>query len=152
MNAALRYSAKNVALSPPNTVYRMMPAGSRNAASVMSTPVSELTTAAPPSTSMAVTTVLVSSAKNRNTLCGWRPYRTYSTSGNVCVIGALRFSSIARIENSMTWIEAPAAYQNAPATPNSKATVEDCSRVAAQVHAETIDEAISPVLIVRPAV
>ena len=152
MNPALRYSAKKVAFNPPNIVYRMIPTGSKNAASVMSTPVSELTTAAPPSTNIAVTTVFVKSAKKRKTLWECFPYLMYNISGNVCVIGALRLSSIASIENKITWMLAPAAYQNAPAIPNSKVTVDDCNSVAAHVHADTIEDAMSPVFMVLPAV
>jgi hypothetical protein len=47
---------------------------------------------------------------------------------------------------------APAAYQNGPATPYVYATVEDCSKVAAQVQAETIPDAMRPGLTEREAV
>ena len=92
------------------------------------------------------------SAKKRKTLCECRPYRTYIISGNVWVMGAFRFRSRAIMEKSMTWMDAPAAYQNEPAIPNSNVTVEDCNSVAAQVQADTMDEAMRPVLMVRPAV
>ena len=41
-------------------------------------------------------------------------------------------------------------HQNGPETPNLNATFEDCKRVAAQVHCETILQAIHPVLIDLP--
>jgi hypothetical protein len=44
------------------------------------------------------------------------------------------------------------AYQNGPETPYCQATLEDWRRVAAQVHCDTITDAVSPVLIIRPAV
>jgi hypothetical protein len=42
-------------------------------------------------------------------------------------------------------------HQYGPETPNLKAVALDCSKVAAQVHAETILAAISPVLTEREA-
>lgn len=56
------------------------------------------------------------------------------------------------VENRMTWTVAPAAYHSGPETPNWKATFEDWSRVAAQVHWETMTEAVRPVRTERPAV
>lgn len=47
---------------------------------------------------------------------------------------------------------APAAYQKGPATPYVYATVDDWSKVAAQVHADTIPDAMSPGLTLREAV
>jgi hypothetical protein len=43
-------------------------------------------------------------------------------------------------------------YQKGPETPYCQATFEDCRRVAAHVHWETITEAVSPVFTIRPAV
>ena len=59
---------------------------------------------------------------------------------------------IPRYPNKMTWIVAPEAYQKGPETPYCQATLEDCKRVAAQVHWETMTEAVRPVLTIRPAV
>jgi hypothetical protein len=50
------------------------------------------------------------------------------------------------------WTVAPAAYQKGPATPYVYATVDDWSKVAAQVQAETMPEAMSPGLTEREAV
>ena len=47
---------------------------------------------------------------------------------------------------------APEAYQKGPETPYWYATLEDWRRVAAQVHWETMTEAVRPVLTLRPAV
>ncbi len=44
-----------------------------------------------------------------------------------------------------------AAHQKGPDTPYCQATLEDCSRVAAQVQWLTMSTAIRPVLMVRPA-
>ena len=54
--------------------------------------------------------------------------------------------------NKSTWMVAPDAYQNGPETPYLYATFEDCNKVAAHVHCETITAAVKPVFTVRPAV
>ena len=43
-------------------------------------------------------------------------------------------------------------HQKGPLTPYFQATLLDCRSVAAQVHWETMTEAVSPVLTMRPAV
>lgn len=47
---------------------------------------------------------------------------------------------------------APRSHQKGPDTPYWKATLDDCRRVAAQVHCDTITDAVRPVLMLRPAV
>jgi len=47
---------------------------------------------------------------------------------------------------------APEAYQNGPLTPYYQATLEDYNKVAAQVHCDTITDAVKPLLIILPAV
>ena len=51
-----------------------------------------------------------------------------------------------------TWMDAPAAHQKGPETPTCQPTLDDCSRVAAQVHWETITAAVRPAPTLRPAV
>ena len=87
----------------------------------------------------------------------------------VWALGAFLLISTARMPNSITCTEAPAAYQNGPATPvcttvtrihagtrrNApyfQATLLDCSRVAAQVHWLHTTSAMRPVLTERPGV
>ena len=96
--------------------------------------------------------IFVRNAKLRKTLWDDLPKRALIISGNVWDIGDFLFSSIASMAKSTTWIDAPAAYQNGPLTPYWYATVDDCSNVAAHVHADTTDVTIRPVFTVRPAV
>merc|ERR1719158_783206 len=84
--------------------------------------------------------------------CAGLPQRAFTISHTVCAFGALRFISMARMPKRRTWIVAPLAYQKGPETPYVHATFEDCSSVAAQVHWETMTDAVSPVFTVRPAV
>merc|ERR1719482_2097487 len=81
-----------------------------------------------------------------------RPWRARMISRKVCALGAFRLTSMARIPKSMIWMVAPEAYQKGPETPYWKATLDDCRSVAAQVHCETMTEAVSPILMLRPAV
>ena len=104
-------------MSPPTSVYIITPIGIRNAASEMSMPVSPLTTAAPPSSSMAVTIMFVIRANTRKTRWAPPPYLALMISRNVWALGALRLSSIASMPKRRTCIDAPAAYQNGPLTP-----------------------------------
>jgi hypothetical protein len=53
---------------------------------------------------------------------------------------------------SMIWTEAPAAYQYDPEMPTLQHMLDDISRVAAQVHCETISAATNPIPKLRPAV
>jgi hypothetical protein len=73
-------------------------------------------------------------------------------SAQVWALGALSLTCRARMAKRRTWMVAPAAYQNGPDTPYFQATFADWSSVAAHVHCETITEAVSPVLMDRPAV
>jgi len=43
--------------------------------------------------------------------CACHEYYTLMISGKVCALGALRFSSMAKMAKRRTWIVAPAAYQ-----------------------------------------
>ncbi len=61
-------------------------------------------------------------------------------------------STRSRQARSVHGTRAPAAYQNGPATPNVYATLADCSSVAAHVHLATMSHAVSPALMLRPAV
>mmetsp|Transcript_32219 Transcript_32219/g.104695 ORF Transcript_32219/g.104695 Transcript_32219/m.104695 type:complete len:218 (+) Transcript_32219:2081-2734(+) len=70
----------------------------------------------------------------------------------VWAVGHLRLISIARMPKRSTWIVAPDAYQNGPDTPKFHATLDDWRSVAAQVHWETMTDAVRPVLTERPAV
>jgi hypothetical protein len=60
-------SVKNVALIPPNMVYRMTPKGSRKQAAAVGMPVRVETTAEPPVNNMAVTRILVMRPKTVKT-------------------------------------------------------------------------------------
>merc|ERR1719390_169855 len=80
------------------------------------------------------------------------PQRTRTISSMVWMAGHLRLISMARMAKSSTWIVAPDAYQKGPDTPYDQATLEDCSRVAAQVHLDTTSAAVRPAEMVRPAV
>ncbi len=80
---------------------------------------------------MAVTMTLVATQKKRKTMCAALPQRTLMISSTVWAVGALRLISTARMANSSTCTVAPLAYQKGPDTPNLKATLEDCSSVAA---------------------
>lgn len=92
------------------------------------------------------------SPKTINVRCVYAPYRALITSRKVCALGALRFSSIARVANSRICTVAPEAYQKGPETPYLYATPDDCSSVAAHVHDDTTADATNPVFTVRPAV
>lgn len=70
----------------------------------------------------------------------------------VWMAGHLRLISMASTAKRITWIVAPAAYQKGPDTPYLKATLDDCSSVAAHVHLDTTSAAVRPALMVRPAV
>ena len=95
----------------------MTPTGMSSAAAEMSMPVRLWTTAAPPSSSMAVTIMLVIRANTRKTRWAPPPYLARIISRNVCALGALRLSSIASMPKRRTCMDAPAAYQNGPLTP-----------------------------------
>merc|ERR1719456_1380264 len=71
---------------------------------------------------------------------------------NVRMLGARRFTCVARIAKSMICTEAPAAYQYDPEIPTLQAMLDDISSVAAQVHCETISAATKPIPKLRPAV
>ena len=58
-------------------------------------------------------------------------------------------TSIVKMPNSKTWMVAPLAY---PETQEFHATFEDCGKAAANVHCETITEAVRPVFTDLPAV
>ena len=73
------------------------------------------------------------------------PQRMPTTSRMVWMDGHLRLISTASTAKSSTWMVAPAAYQKGPEMPNWNATLEDCSRVAAHVHFDTISHAHKPV-------
>jgi len=50
-------------------------------------------------------------------MCAALPQRANTISQQVCAVRALRFTSIARMPKSSTWIVAPLAYQKGPETP-----------------------------------
>ena len=50
-------------------------------------------------------------AKQINVMCAPVPHRTRTSSMNVRMLGARRFTCVARMAKSMIWTEAPAAYQ-----------------------------------------
>ncbi len=85
-------------------------------------------------------------------LCAAGPQRASTSSQTVWHVGARRLISMARMPKSRTWIVAPEAYQKGPLTPYCQATFELCKSVAAQVHCETMTEAVRPILTSRPAV
>merc|ERR1719498_2323264 len=80
------------------------------------------------------------------------PQRTRTSSIKVRILGALRFTCVARMAKSMIWTEAPAAYQYDPEMPTLQHMLDDISSVAAQVHCETISAATRPIPKLRPAV
>lgn len=61
-------SVKNVALIPPNMVYRTTPKGRRKQAAAVGIPVRLETTAEPPVSNMAVTRIFVMSPKTVKTI------------------------------------------------------------------------------------
>ena len=126
--------------------------GSRKQAAAVGTPLSELATAEPPVSSIAVTSILVIRPKVRYTACVTTPYRALITSRKVCALGALLLSSIARVAKSRICTVAPLAYQKGPLTPYRYATPEDCKSVAAHVQLLTTAAATRPDLTVLPAV
>ena len=79
----LTQSVKNVALMPPNMVYRTTPRGSKKQAAAVGIPVRLETTADPPVSSIAVTRMLVMSPKIVKTAWARVPYRALITSRNV---------------------------------------------------------------------
>mmetsp|Transcript_1976 Transcript_1976/g.4435 ORF Transcript_1976/g.4435 Transcript_1976/m.4435 type:complete len:221 (+) Transcript_1976:350-1012(+) len=130
----------------------MTPSGMRKPEIQMSMPAMASMVDVPPSISMEETMVWVAMPKNMKTECAVWPQRTSMSSRNVCALGALRLISIAMMPKRMIWTDAPAAYQKGPVTPYCHATLDDWSSVAAQVHCETMTEAVRPVLTLRPAV
>lgn len=80
----------------------------------------------PPRMSIDVTMMFVSRQNTRNTMCAVVPQRAFTISRQVCVVGALRLISTARMANSRTCTVAPAAYQNGPETPYLYATLALC--------------------------
>jgi hypothetical protein len=128
------------------------PSGMRNEARSVFMPVRALMTAELPRMSMEVTTMFVNRPKQVKIMCAGLPHLARMISRKVWHVGARRLTSTAIMENKMTWIVAPAAYQNGPDMPYLNATLEDCNNVAAQVHWETMTEAVRPCLTVRPAV
>merc|ERR1719389_105850 len=115
-------------------------------------PVNAFTVAAPPKSSIEVTIMFAMKPKHKKVMCAPVPHRARTISHIVCALRARRFTSMARMPKRRTWIVAPDAYQKGPETPYVHATFEDWSRVAAQVHWDTITDAVSPVFTVRPAV
>ena len=91
-------------------------------------------------------------AKQINVMCAPVPHRTRTSSMNVRMLGARRFTCVARIAKSMICTEAPAAYQYDPEMPTLQHMLDDISSVAAQVHCETISAATKPIPKLRPAV
>jgi hypothetical protein len=67
MITVCRYDATNVAFRPPARVYTTTPGGMSKQATSVFMPVSAVTTAEPPSSSIVVTRMLVVKAKNMNT-------------------------------------------------------------------------------------
>merc|ERR1719199_2191514 len=101
---------------------------------------------------IALTITFVVRAKQMKTMWAKLPQRTRTSSMNVRMLGARRFTCVARIAKSMIWTEAPAAYQYDPEMPTLQHMLDDISRVAAQVHCETISAATKPIPKLRPAV
>lgn len=64
----LTQSVKNVALIPPNIVYRITPNGSKKQAAAVGIPVRVETTAEPPVNNIAVTRMLVMRPKTVKTM------------------------------------------------------------------------------------
>ena len=85
-------------------------------------PVSDVTTALPPSRSWLPTRILVTKAKSMNTRCAAVPYRALIISRKVWHRGAFCFVLQAKTENIKICTVAPAAYQKGPATPYVYAT------------------------------
>lgn len=129
-----RYDARNVALSPPCSVYTTTPSGMRKLAAYRFMPVNAFTTEEPPNSNIDETMMFVMKQKHRNTMCVAVPHRARTISQMVCAAGALRLISMAKTPNSSTWTVAPDAYQNGPDTPYCHATFELCNIVAAHVH------------------
>ena len=84
---------------------------STKAAAFVDIPVRAVKVAAPPRMSIALTTTFVVRAKQMNVMCAPFPHRTRTSSMNVRMLGARRFTCVARMAKSMIWTEAPAAYQ-----------------------------------------
>jgi hypothetical protein len=130
----------------------MTPQGMRKEHKSVLTPVRAFTVAAPPNNSIEVTITFAKRQKKMKVICAALPQRAKTISQTVWAVLARLFTSMARMPKSKTWMVAPLAYQKGPDTPYCHATFEDCKRVAAQVHCETMTEAVSPVLTDLPAV
>jgi hypothetical protein len=86
MEIVLTQSVKNVALIPPNMVYKTTPSGRRKQAAGVGMPVKAVTTADPPVNSIAVTRMLVIKPKMMNVICVGVPYLALMTSRKVYIV------------------------------------------------------------------
>ena len=103
-------SAQETVTSPPAAVYWITPHGIKKETKLMSMSVRAFTVAAPPSSNAEVTMMSVMRQKWMMVTCAALPQRASTISQQVCAHRALRFTSMARMPKSSTWIAAPLVY------------------------------------------